>query len=234
LVGCDEDMVGRSSSSSSELRNGWGATCPWGSRGTSPRRRVTSRGSSISASGRSATRRSPCSRHGASERCGPLRRSVEPRREGRSGAGLQLTGRFFDDESYAFSVGYNFGALGFFGSPQFNADETRTHTVWQARLGYPQRNIVTEYFTKDKSYLAMDLKGEVTYRKFRLFDEERHSFATVLADLEHAKNDPKVKGSPSTSRAPPCRGERHGRYARSSLISRRRESTSSFSWITSR
>ncbi len=110
------------------------------------------------------------------------------------GPGFQLTGRYFDDETYAFSIGYNFDVLGFLGNPQFNADDKRTRTVWQARFGYPQRNIVTEYFAEDKAYLAMNLKGQVTYRKFRLFDEERHSFAKVLADIEHAKNDAKVKG----------------------------------------
>ena len=60
------------------------------------------------------------------------------------GPGLQLTGRFFDDESYAFSVGYSFDVLGFFGSPQFSPDDRHSHTVWQARIGYPQRNILNE------------------------------------------------------------------------------------------
>ena len=110
------------------------------------------------------------------------------------GPGLQLTGRFFDDESYAFSVGYSMDFLGFFGGPQFDAKDEHTHNIWQARLGYPQRNVLTEYFTRDKTYVEMNLKGATGYRRFRFFDDDRHTLSGILADLEHAKNDPKVKG----------------------------------------
>jgi protease-4 len=110
------------------------------------------------------------------------------------GPGLQITGRYFDDESYALSVGYSFDVLGFFGSPRFSADDKRTETVWQARLGYPQRDIITKSLSRDNAYLSMNLKGQVAYRKFRWFDDDRHSFAKVLADLDHARTDPRVRG----------------------------------------
>jgi protease-4 len=110
------------------------------------------------------------------------------------GPGLQLTGRFFDDESYAFSVGYTMDFLGFSGSPQFDSNDKQTHNIWQARLGYPQRNILSEYFAREKTYVEMNLKGATGYRRFRFFDDDRHTLSGILADLEHAKNDPKVKG----------------------------------------
>lgn len=110
------------------------------------------------------------------------------------GPGLQLIGRYFEDDSYAFSIGYSFDVLSVFGSPRFSADDERTQTVWQGRLGFPQRNIFTETITEDRAYLAMNLKGSVTYRTFRYFDTERHALMKVLTDLEHAKNDPKIRG----------------------------------------
>jgi protease-4 len=110
------------------------------------------------------------------------------------GPGFQLTGRYFEDQSYALSIGCSFDVFGFFGSPRFNADDERTETVYQARIGYPQRNGLGEYLARDKSYLSMNLKGQVTYREFRFFDEGRHPLSKIIADLEHAKNDPKVKG----------------------------------------
>ena len=109
------------------------------------------------------------------------------------GPGLQLTGRYFDDESYSFAVGYSLDFLGFSGGPQYDSNDKRTHNIWQARLGYPQRNILSEYFTREKAYVEMNLKGRTTYRKYRYFDD-RNTLFGVLSDLEKAKDDPKVKG----------------------------------------
>ena len=113
------------------------------------------------------------------------------------GPGLQLTGRYFDDDNYAFSIGYTLDVLGFFGSPQYVKDRVPSpyaETLWGVRAGYPQRDVLTKYAAKDNAYLEMNLKGAVDYRKFKYFDKDRHVLSQVLADLEHAKNDPKVKG----------------------------------------
>jgi protease-4 len=110
------------------------------------------------------------------------------------GPGLQLIGRYFDDESYAFSVGYTFSGLGIFGSPRFDANDEHAGTVWQVRAGFPERDILSEVATKDRTYLSMNLKGQTSYRKFKLFDKDRHVLSEILADLEHARKDPQVSG----------------------------------------
>ncbi len=110
------------------------------------------------------------------------------------GPGLQITGRYFDDESYSFAIGYTLDFLGFTGSPQFDAGDEHMFNIWQARIGYPQRNVLTEYLTTDKTYLEMNLKGQTSYRKFKLFDEDRHVLSELISDLEFAKEDPKVSG----------------------------------------
>ncbi|UCG52205.1 MAG: signal peptide peptidase SppA, partial [Candidatus Latescibacterota bacterium] len=110
------------------------------------------------------------------------------------GPGLEITGRYFENESFAVSVGYNFNSLGLWGSPRFDDNQDHAETVYQVRAGFPKPNILHDVITEDNSYLSMKLKGTVIYRGYKYFDKNRHRFSEIICDLEHAKNDKRIKG----------------------------------------
>ncbi len=109
------------------------------------------------------------------------------------GPGLQLTGRYFESEEWSLGIGYAFDVFGFTGAPRFNKDNKSDRTIYQIRTGFAQRDVLTETLQEDKTYVSMNLKGPVSYRAYQYFDK-RKPLSVILADLEHAKNDPKVKG----------------------------------------
>ncbi|UCG51962.1 MAG: hypothetical protein JSW58_17665, partial [Candidatus Latescibacterota bacterium] len=102
------------------------------------------------------------------------------------GPGLEITGRYFENESFAVSVGYNFNSLGLWGSPRFDDNQDHAETVYQVRAGFPKPNILHDVITEDNSYLSMKLKGTVIYRGYKYFDKNRHRFSEIIYDLEHA------------------------------------------------
>jgi protease-4 len=108
--------------------------------------------------------------------------------------GLQLMGRYFENESYAVSVGFSFGVLGVTASPHFDKENDLSHTLYGVRLGFRERNVYDTYLAKNSSYLSMELTGNVRYRKYRLFDDKTQTLHSVLMSLESAKNDPQIRG----------------------------------------
>lgn len=109
-------------------------------------------------------------------------------------AGLQLIGRYFEDESYTVSLGFGFGAMGLFGTPRFDQDNDRTNTTYQIRSGYPQQSFFMEAAAKDRYYLDLSLKGPVKYRKYKYFDTGGHTLLDLERDLDHARTDPAIAG----------------------------------------
>jgi protease-4 len=108
--------------------------------------------------------------------------------------GMQFVGRYFEDESFALSVGLGFGTLGLSGTPSYDKDGGTINTSYSIRSGYTKRSFLEQAVTKDSNYLRMKMKGTVTYRGYKYFDPESHPLKQILADLEHAKNDPAIRG----------------------------------------
>jgi protease-4 len=108
--------------------------------------------------------------------------------------GIQLTGRLFDDDSYAFSVGVSVGALRFTSSPRFTEDGETTNITYESRSGYFEPSVFQDWALKDRAYLDLSLKGKVKYRGFKYFDKDTHPLFRVLTDLDNAKNDSAIRG----------------------------------------
>jgi len=110
------------------------------------------------------------------------------------GPGIQLAGRYFDDKSFSFSIELLFGGgPRLAGSPRYNKDGVNTNTTYEVRLGFPDPSIIERAIRKDGSYIHMDMKGSVRYRRFRYFDMG-NTLASVLRNIELAKTDPAVSG----------------------------------------
>ncbi|MEJ2720014.1 MAG: signal peptide peptidase SppA [bacterium] len=110
------------------------------------------------------------------------------------GPGLEVIGRYFENDDFAVSVGYNFSGIGFWGSPRYDKDANRDHTVWQVRAGFPKANILDRAVTKDRSYLSMNLKGTVTYRDYKYFSHDRNPLIDIVQDIKDAQADPQIRG----------------------------------------
>ncbi len=108
--------------------------------------------------------------------------------------GLMLIGRYFEDESYTFSLGFSFGAVGLYGTPRYNKDNNRTNTTYQIRSGYPQRSFIDNASEKNKYYLNVNLKGPVKYRGYQYFDTPGHRLLDLQRDLDYAITDPTIRG----------------------------------------
>lgn len=111
------------------------------------------------------------------------------------GPGLHVAGRYFEDDRFSFSIGMAFGfGPRLTGSPRFDKDGGTTNTTYEIRMGWPDHSWLEERAMRGNTYLSMDLKGNVKYRKFKYFDPESHSLAQLLTDIDYAKNDPRVAG----------------------------------------
>jgi protease-4 len=113
--------------------------------------------------------------------------------------GLKLVGRYFENETWDFSIVYSFGGAiesGHFrlsSNPRFDTDSDLTYTNWGVRLGYPERGFIGEHLRKDRHYVSMDLKGPVVHTRYLYFDKRR-TLMSLLRSIEDAKNDPRISG----------------------------------------
>jgi protease-4 len=109
--------------------------------------------------------------------------------------GVALIGRYFEDKSFALSVGlsYAFGTR-VTGTPQFDKNGDVANTLYSVRAGFPEWSVFDNVVGRDHAYLELDLKGAVKYRGFRYFDEESHPLAELLSDLDKAKDDDGISG----------------------------------------
>jgi protease-4 len=114
-------------------------------------------------------------------------------------AGLKLVGRYFENETWDFSIVYSFGGavntghLRLSGTPRFDKESEVAYTNWGVRLGYPERGFIGEYFQKDRHYVAMKLKGPVVHTRYKYFDRG-HTLMSLITSIDDAKKDPRIKG----------------------------------------
>lgn len=108
--------------------------------------------------------------------------------------GFQFIGRYFEDETYSLSVGFVLGGLGIRGTPNYDKDNNTASTNYEIRTGYPRRSFFEEAITKNRQYLKLSMHGNVTYRRYRFFDDESLTLNRILTDLEYARKDPSIRG----------------------------------------
>jgi len=107
--------------------------------------------------------------------------------------GLNVIGRYFDDESFTVAMSFSFGNAGAAVSSRVNKQGDLGRTLYGVRLGYGERNVFDEYLERKSSYLSLNLKGGMKYLKYEYFDEGPTLMSTLSA-LEDALNDPRVAG----------------------------------------
>lgn len=114
-------------------------------------------------------------------------------------AGFKLVGRYFENETWDFSVVYSFGGavntghLRLSTTPRFDTESDVSYTNWGVRLGYPERGFIGERFQKGRHYVAMNLKGPVVHTRFKYFDRG-FTLMSLIKTIDDAKKDPRIKG----------------------------------------
>lgn len=106
--------------------------------------------------------------------------------------GFRLTGRYFDNKSFTAGVQVELGSSGLYSQSHFNTNGDYAFNSYGIRFGAYDRNIFS-MFDKPQAYYYMNMAGGIKYQRFRFFDNS-NTLTDFIENLEHAKNDPAVKG----------------------------------------
>lgn len=106
--------------------------------------------------------------------------------------GVRLTTRYFNTQSLNFGVELSLGNFGFTTQSNFDNNQKLLNNTYGIRLGAYDRNILSKLVT-EKNHVKIDLKGEIKYQRFQLFDDSK-TLITLLQQLDAIKNDPDIEG----------------------------------------
>ncbi|HEX9916212.1 MAG TPA: S49 family peptidase, partial [candidate division Zixibacteria bacterium] len=108
--------------------------------------------------------------------------------------GFQVVGKYLDNKFFSLGLNFSLGKKVFSSVAHLDDKQKVSYTTYGLRTGYPIDNIFDRYLKKNKSYLSLNLKGNVAYQKYRFFDDETHTLSGILFSLEDAIQDPRVAG----------------------------------------
>ncbi len=92
-------------------------------------------------------------------------------------------------------AGFSLDATGMHAAPQFDKDNERIRTSYAIRLGEVEPSFQAgKWIDKDKRVVAAGMRGVLTYRKSKWFDQGRHSLLETIEWIEAAKQDVSVSG----------------------------------------
>jgi protease IV len=107
-------------------------------------------------------------------------------------SGLRVTGRYFDNKFFNAGLQVSFSRIGFSFLTNYDKDGNNESNVYGIRIGEYDRNILTQFFTKEK-YVSLDLLGRIKYQRNKWFDNSNTLF-DLLSSIKTAKEDKSVSG----------------------------------------
>jgi protease-4 len=107
--------------------------------------------------------------------------------------GIRLTGRYFNSKAFSIGVDLSLGHAGFTSQTVHEEGGGHLYNTFGIRLGAYDRNVFDAYMKAHTSYLDMDLKGKVGYRRFLWFDETK-TLSSLLEEIDAAQQDNTVAG----------------------------------------
>jgi protease-4 len=97
--------------------------------------------------------------------------------------------------SYSIRIGLTLDNIGYHVVPHYDKDDVLTSTSHLVRMGSLVSGLpVKSLSERGKTFVKMDLKGNLTYQSAKYFDERRHALIDLLQQIEEAKKDPQVGG----------------------------------------
>ncbi len=108
--------------------------------------------------------------------------------------GVTLFGRTRKDDSYSLGISISLGTFGVSVHPDMNKDGDLVRTTYGARAGYRRPMLGGDALVRRNTYLSLDMKGSTRYRRYRWFDDDGHTLAELLRDLEEVRTDERYEG----------------------------------------
>lgn len=106
--------------------------------------------------------------------------------------GIRVTGRFFSTHAFAVGLSLSFGNASISTQSTWDGNSKHAFNTYALRLGAYDRTVLSKLM-KRSTYVEMDLKGEMKYQRFILFDNT-NTLRHTLAALAAAKDDETVAG----------------------------------------
>ncbi|MBM3324103.1 MAG: signal peptide peptidase SppA, partial [Calditrichaeota bacterium] len=92
-------------------------------------------------------------------------------------------------------MGLTFQQIGYHVIPHYDKDNKRTTTSSLIRVGPLVPGLpANAIFERGKTFVKMDLKGNLVYQKARYLDPKRNALIDLIQEIEEAKEDPQVGG----------------------------------------
>ncbi len=107
--------------------------------------------------------------------------------------GINLFGRYFENESFTAGLAINFGISGVSGQAHYDNDQELSHYNHSVRLGEMKKSIFQDIFDTGPRFVPFYLKGRVTYNKYKYFDSGKIRFFELIKAIRAAVADPRVE-----------------------------------------
>jgi protease-4 len=107
-------------------------------------------------------------------------------------SGIDITGRYFDSESFTVGLVFNLGGTGVSGQSHFDSNQEYAYQNWGIRVGGLRTGLATSSLNRNRYYVPIETRGTVRYLKYSLFDRGGKRFYEILDDIVTAQSDPRV------------------------------------------
>lgn len=107
-------------------------------------------------------------------------------------SGVNLVGRYFKSDAFTLGLAINFGSSAVASQSHFDDDAHHEFQTYAVRVGGMKPSFVQTKFGKSRSYVPLNLKGEVDHLKYVLFDDGAVQLLDILSNIEAAADDPRV------------------------------------------
>lgn len=107
--------------------------------------------------------------------------------------GIDLVGRYFDNEAFTLGLTLNFGRGGVASQIHFDSNQDHAYNSYMLHSGGRQPSVFGTALEKNKRFLKLNLKGKIDYQRYVLFDRGTRRFVDILKDIRAASKDPRVR-----------------------------------------
>lgn len=107
--------------------------------------------------------------------------------------GVRFTSRYIDNAGITAGLQFSLGRAGVSAQSHRDRDGNHRFNSYGVRLGAMDRNLRSEYWRKDRTYVSMSFRGSMPYQPFRFFDK-RTPYLKILDAVYEAAADPSVSG----------------------------------------
>ncbi|MBN1885389.1 MAG: signal peptide peptidase SppA [Candidatus Krumholzibacteriota bacterium] len=107
--------------------------------------------------------------------------------------GLRLAARWFDSDAVTIGVALGFDGFGIRSQSHIDANGEYAYNSHALRFFGRERNVLRAAARENRTYVVLDLRGPVTYQRYRWFDKSL-TLSGILRTIDRAERDERVGG----------------------------------------